>query len=105
MDWRDATCWWGGGEAFTAYGNPLALVTAFRCLGQVISEDDNDWSVLVCNLWKAWRNRERLTWVLIDQGGGGFPDLGPDILGGGSVGYFVWVRYVGDDAAHREGVG
>ena len=41
----------------------------------------------------------------LEQGRGGFPDLGPDILGSGSVGYFVQVRYVGDDAAHREGVG
>ena len=38
-------------------------------------------------------------------GGGGCPDLGPDILGGGSVGPLVRVRDVGDDAAHREGAG
>ena len=41
----------------------------------------------------------------IEQGGGGCPDLGPDILGGGSVGIVVRVRDVGDDAAHQEGVG
>ena len=41
----------------------------------------------------------------IDQGGGGCPDLGPYILGGGSVSPVVRVRDMGDDAAHREGVG
>ena len=40
----------------------------------------------------------------VDQGGGGCSDLGSDILGGGSVGNVVWVRDVGDDAAHQEGV-
>ena len=34
-----------------------------------------------------------------------FPDLGPDILGGGSVGPVVRVGDVGDDTTHREGVG
>ena len=31
-----------------------------------------------------------------DQGGCGFPDLGPDILGSGPVSNFVWVVDVGD---------
>ena len=30
------------------------------------------------------------------QGGCGFPDLGPDILGSGPVSNFVWVVDVGD---------
>ena len=41
----------------------------------------------------------------VEQGGGGCPDLGTDILGGDSVGNVVRVRDVGDDAAHQEGVG
>ena len=41
----------------------------------------------------------------IEQGGGGCRDLGPDILGGGSVGPVVQVIHMDDDAAHWEGVG
>ena len=37
----------------------------------------------------------------LEQGGGGCPNFGPDIIGSGSVGYFVRARDVGDDAAHR----
>ena len=40
-----------------------------------------------------------------EQGGGGCLELGPDILGGSSVGTVVQVRDVGDGAAHWEGVG
>ena len=44
-----------------------------------------------------------------DKGDGkrgyGFLDLGPDILGGGTVGIVVWVRDVCDDPTHQEGVG
>ena len=38
----------------------------------------------------------------LEQGGGGCPNFGPDIIGSGSVGYFVRARDVGDDAAHQE---
>ena len=41
----------------------------------------------------------------IYQGGGGYLDLGPDILCGGSVGPVVKVRDVGYDATHQEGAG
>ena len=41
----------------------------------------------------------------IDQIWCGCPDLGPDILGGGSVGPVARVRDVGDDSSHQEGVG
>ena len=43
--------------------------------------------------------------AVVEQGGGGCPDLGPDILGGGSVGTIVLVRDMGDDTAHWEVVG
>ena len=36
--------------------------------------------------------------------GCGCPELGPDILGGGTVGIVVQVRDVGDDPTHQEGV-
>ena len=39
------------------------------------------------------------------QGGGICLDLGPDILGSGSVGPFVRVRNVGDETVNWEGVG
>ena len=41
----------------------------------------------------------------LGQGGGGFPVLGPDIIGGGAVGTTVSFIDVGDDATHWEGVG
>ena len=40
----------------------------------------------------------------LEQRGRECPDLGTDIIGSVSVGNFVRVRDVGDDAAHREGV-
>ena len=41
----------------------------------------------------------------LEQGGGGCPDLGTDILGGGAVGPTLQVRDMANDAAHQEGVG
>ena len=38
--------------------------------------------------------------VGVDQGGGGYSDLGPDMLGGGSYSPVVRVRDVSDDTAH-----
>ena len=40
-----------------------------------------------------------------DQGGGGCPDLGTDILGSGPVGPTVRIIDVGDGATHQDGVG
>ena len=41
----------------------------------------------------------------LEQGGGGCPDLGPYLLGGGAVGPVVRIRNVGDNVVHLEGVG
>ena len=41
----------------------------------------------------------------LGQGGGGCPDLGPDILGGGSLDTILQVRDVGIDATHWGDVG
>ena len=41
----------------------------------------------------------------LEQGGGRWPDLGPDILGGVAVGTAIHIRDVGDDATQQEGVG
>ena len=41
----------------------------------------------------------------VEHGGGVCPDLGPDLLGGGSVGHSLWVGDVGHDTAYLEGFG
>ena len=41
----------------------------------------------------------------LEQGGGGCPYLGPNILGGGSSGPVVRVVDLGDDAMHQKGFG
>ena len=41
----------------------------------------------------------------IEQARGVCPELGTDILGGGSVCPVAWVRDIGDDAVHQEVVG
>ena len=41
----------------------------------------------------------------VDQGGCVCPDLGPYLLGGGSVGYALRVGDVGHDTTHWEGLG
>ena len=41
----------------------------------------------------------------IEQGGIGCPDIGTDLLGGGTIGPDIWVRYMVPDAAYEEGVG
>ena len=43
--------------------------------------------------------------AVVDQGGGGFTDLGTYLIGGGPVGPVVWVRAVGDDPPQWEGLG
>ena len=41
----------------------------------------------------------------VGKGGRGCPDLGKNLCGGGPGSTSVWVRDVGDDTAHWEGVG
>ena len=40
-----------------------------------------------------------------EEGGGGCPDFGPDLLGGSTSGNDLWVGVMGPDAAHQEGFG
>ena len=50
-------------RAFSSYGSPLEMLTSFNYLGRVISEADNDWTVVVSNLsWekKVWRRMLRI---------------------------------------------
>ena len=41
----------------------------------------------------------------IKQGGIGCPDIGTYLLGGSTIGHAEWVRDMGPDAAHEDGVG
>ena len=55
---REATA-----RAFRAYGRPLEMVTSFRYLGRVISEEDNDWLAVARNLsWTraVWSKMARI---------------------------------------------
>ena len=47
-----------------AYGIPLAPFTSFEYLGIVLSAADDDWPVVVSNLWKSHQKWERMTRVL-----------------------------------------
>ena len=41
----------------------------------------------------------------IEHGGSGFPEIGTYLLGYSAIGNGVWVRDMGPDAVHEEGVG
>ena len=43
----------GTDMAITAYGVPLAPVTSFKYLGRFIVAEDDNWPVVVHNLWRA----------------------------------------------------
>ena len=47
---------------FSAYGNPLEMLTSFKYLGRVISSTDNNWPVVVRNL--TW---EKTVWMRMSQ--------------------------------------
>ena len=41
---------------FQAYGRPLDTVTPFKYLGWVLMAADDDWPVVIGNLWNAWKS-------------------------------------------------
>ena len=50
-------------KAFQAYVRPLATVTLFKYLGQVLTAADDYWPEVVGNLWmarKSWARMERI---------------------------------------------
>ena len=51
-------------RAFHAYGKPMAAVSEFCYLGQMITATDDDWSEVAGNLRKAWMSWGRLARVL-----------------------------------------
>ena len=40
----------GTERALTAYGSPLSQVTSLKYLGRVLAKEDDNWTVVVCNL-------------------------------------------------------
>ena len=58
----------GAETAFTTYGIPLAPITSFKYLGQIIMAADDDWPAVVRNLRKSRREWARLTRVLGREG-------------------------------------
>ena len=51
-------------RAFEAYGKPIETVNKFKCLGQVITAGDDNWSAVAENLVKARKSWGRLTKIL-----------------------------------------
>ena len=62
---REITEW-----AFEACGAPLENVIAFKYLGQVMTEGDDDWPAVVEDLRKARKSWGRLSQILIREGAG-----------------------------------
>ena len=58
----------GAETAFTSDGIPLAPVTSFKYLGQILTKADDDWPSVVRNLRKARRKWVWLTRVLGREG-------------------------------------
>ena len=53
---------------FEAYGEPLENVTAFKYLGRVMTEGDDDWPEVVGNLRKAREIWGQLSRILRQEG-------------------------------------
>ena len=60
----------GTERAFEAYGKPLENVSAFKYLGQVTTEGDDDWPSVAGNLLKARKIWGRLLRILCWEGEG-----------------------------------
>ena len=58
----------GAAMALTAYGLLLTAVFKFTYLGQVLSSSDNDWPVVIHNLWGARNKWARLSQVIGQEG-------------------------------------
>ena len=51
-------------RAFQGYRRQLEMVTSFKYLGRVLTEEDDDWPEVVGNLKKAWNSWDRLTRIM-----------------------------------------
>ena len=58
----------GTERSLTSYGVRLAKVTSFKYLGRVIVSEDNNWPVVVRNLWRARQKWAQLTQILSREG-------------------------------------
>ena len=43
---------------------PLSIVTLFKYLRQVLTASDEDWLVVVGNLWKLWKRWSRMARII-----------------------------------------
>ena len=46
--------------SLTAYGGPLATVSSFKCMGQVLSDSGYNWKEVIWNLRRA---RKKWVWL------------------------------------------
>ena len=60
--------WESAERSFQAYSRPLATVTLFKYLGRVLTAADDDWPVVVGNLWKTWESWDQLARILVREG-------------------------------------
>ena len=54
--------------AFQAYSSSMVMVTKFKYLGCVLTASDNNWMVVVANIWKAWRKLARFLMIFGREG-------------------------------------
>ena len=55
-------------RALSAYGCTLEMVLSFKYLGRVLLTADDDWTVVIQNLTKAWVVWRRITRILSRDG-------------------------------------
>ena len=60
--------------AFTTYICPLTSLSSFGYLGRFLSVSEDDWPVVISNLWRSRKKCARLSWV-IGREGSDFPTL------------------------------
>ena len=53
---------------FQAYGRPLATVTSFKYLVQVMTKADEVWTVVVGKIWKVQKSWEQMERILRQEG-------------------------------------
>ena len=96
----------GTERSLTDYGVPLSHVTSFKYLGRVLAVENNNCPSVVCNLQRTRQKWAWLTRVLSREGlDAQISNIGEYLLGGGTLGPAIQVRYMGPDTAYAEGAG
>ena len=57
----------GTDRAFRGYDCMLTNVAAFKYLVRILTATDYDWPEVVSNLWKSWKNWERMMSILVRE--------------------------------------